>query len=302
MKLRGTLGMLALGAVAAVAALEGWQQFRQGDATVAQSAARGVPPPTLAGSAPLPLADRLSREWLSGEASGDPFGAREGPRPGARQAPRPFVAAAPAQAPVAAPFPYLYAGQLSLKDGKRHVYLMKGNDLVPINVGDVLDGVFKVTAIAAAEFEVVHLPSATARVIQYASLGTGSTLAQGEQAPLPTHAGTAVSSTPGSLAARAAPAVAAGPAVAGSSTGGAPVSGAPVFAGSSPASPAPSSTSSSASVRIGSVPTGQLGSFGPAAGARPLGVAPTGSGSMPVSPAPAGIMQTLPAPTGRLGV
>jgi hypothetical protein len=240
-----------------------------------------VLPPTLAGSAPLPLSGRLSREWLSGEASEDPFGARE--------APRPFVAAAPAPAPVAAPFPYLYAGQLSLKDGRRHVYLMKGNDLVPINVGDVLDGVFKVTAISAAEFEVVHLPSATARVIQYASLGTGSTLAQGEPAPLPTHAGAVVSSAPGALAA-------------GSSAEGDSAFGAPAIAGSSPASPAPSSTASSGAVRSGSVPTGQLGSSGPAAGAPPLGVAPTASGSMPGSPAPAGIMQTLPAPTGRLGV
>ena len=285
MKLRGTLGMLALGAVAAVAALEGWQQSRQGEATVAQPAARAVPLPTLAGSAPLPLADRLRREWLSGEAIGELFGARKAPGPGAREASRPLVAAA---APVAAPFPYLYAGQLSLKDGKRHVYLMKGNDLVPINVGDVLDGVFKVTAIAAAEFEVVHLPSATARVIQYASLGTGSTLAQGEPAPLPTHASTAVSSAPGSLAA-------------GSSTGGAAVFGAPVIAGSSPASPAPSSASSSESVRSGPVPTGQLGASGPA-GAPRLGVVPPASGSMPTLPAPAGIMQTLPAPTGRLGV
>jgi len=305
MKLRGTLGMLALGAVAAVAALEGWQQSRQGEATVAQPAARAVPLPTLAGSAPLPLADRLRREWLSGEAIGELFGARKAPGPGAREASRPLVAAA---APVAAPFPYLYAGQLSLKDGKRHVYLMKGNDLVPINVGDVLDGVFKVTAIAAAEFEVVHLPSATARVIQYASLGTGSTLAQGEPAPLPTHASTAVSSTPGSLAARAAPTVAAGSAAAGSGTGGAAVFGAPGFAGRSPASPAPSSASpapssasSSESVRSGPVPTGQLGASGPA-GAPRLGVVPPASGSMPTLPAPAGIMQTLPAPTGRLGV
>ena len=286
MRLKGTLGMLALGAVAAVAALEGWQQSRQRDATVAQPAARAVPPPTLAGDALLPLADQLRREWLSGEAIGEPFGARKAPGPGAHEASRPLVAAA---APVSAPFPYLYAGQLSVKDGKRHVYLMKGNDLVPINVGDVLDGVFKVTAIAAAEFEVVHLPSATARVIQYASLGTGSTLAQGEPAPLPTHAGAAVSSTPGSLAA-------------GSGTGGGAVFGAPVFAGTSPASPAPPSTSSSESVRIGSVPTGQLGSSGPAGGAPRLGVAPSASGSMPVSPAPSGIMQTLPAPTGRLGV
>ncbi len=296
MRLKGTLGMLALGAVAAVAALEGWQQSRQRDATVAQPAARAVPPPTLAGDAPLPLADRLRREWLSGEAIGEPFGARKAPGPGAHEASRPLVAAA---APVSAPFPYLYAGQLSVKDGKRHVYLMKGNDLVPINVGDVLDGVFKVTAIAAAEFEVVHLPSATARVIQYASLGTGSTLAQGEPAPLPTHAGAAVSSTPGSLAARRRRSR-------GPQQGPAPEaprsSALPVFAGTSPASPAPPSTSSSESVRIGSVPTGQLGSSGPAAGAPRLGVAPSASGSMPVSPAPSGIMQTLPAPTGRLGV
>ena len=279
MRLNGTLGMLALGAVAAVAALAGWQQSRQGDATVAQSAARGVPSTTLAGDAPLPLPDRLRREGLSGEAVGDPFGAREAPRPGPRVAPRPFVAAAAPPAPVAAPFPYRYAGQLSLKDGTRHVYLMKGNDLVPIKVGDVLDGVFKVTAIAAAEFDVVHLPSATARVIQYASLGTGSTLAQGEPAPLPTYASTAVSSTDGAA-----------------------VFGTPLFAGSSPASSAPSSTSLSGSVRSGAVATGQLGSSGPAAGAPPLGVAPAASSSMPMSPAPAGIMQTLPTPTGRLGV
>ena len=302
MRLNGTLGMLALGALAAVAALAGWQQSRQGDATVAQPAARAVPSTTLAGDAPLPLPDRLRREGLSGDAVGDPFGARESPRPGPRVAPRPIVAAAAPPAPVAAPFPYRYAGQLSLKDGARHVYLMKGNDLVPIKVGDVLDGVFKVTAIAAAEFDVVHLPSATARVIQYASLDTGSALAQGEPAPLPTHASTAVSSTPGSLAARAAAAVAAGSAAAGSSTDGAAVFGTPLFAGTSPASSAPSSTSLSGSVRSGPVATGQLGSSGPAAGAPPLGVAPAASSSMPMSPAPAGIMQTLPAPTGRMGV
>jgi len=290
MRLNGTLGMLALGAVAAVAALAGWQQSRQGDATVAQPAARAVPPATRAGDARLPLADRLGREWLSREAIGDPFGAREAPRPGAREAPKPFVATAPAPAPMAAPFPYRYAGQFSLADGKRHVYLMKGNDLFLINVGDVLDGGFKVTAIAEDALEVLHVPSSIATLMQFSSFA--GLAADGPSPGAPDQSSAPPVATMSTSPATAQPA-------AGSRPGAGP--GYPVgnIAGAGGIRTVPAA--GPASVTAGSVPQGQMGFPGPAAGAAPLGAAPAGSGSMPVLPAPVGVMRSLPPPTGRLG-
>lgn len=283
---RSTIALLVLGALAAVVAVD--MSRDQGAASDAPRNSRGAASVTASRDASADLAGRLKRERLSADLIGEPFVGREAPSAAAVQVP---------SGPP--PFPYRYAGQFRIEDGGWRVYLLKGNDLVLIKVGDVLEGSFKVTAIGTEEFEVVHLPSAKTLVLQYASLGTGSTLAQGESAPLPTNTSVTGSSTPGSLAGRAA---AAGAGDAGSANQGAALFGAPGFAGSPPAPLAPSSSSSSGSVRSGPVPSGQLGSSVPGAGAPRLGVTPSGPSSMPMSPAPAGVMQTLPAPTGRLGV
>lgn len=230
------------------------------------------------------------RERLAGELIGDPFAGREA----VRQA-----AAAPAAPPaVAPPFPYRYAGQFRIDDGGWRVYLLKGTELVAIKVGDMLEGSFKVMAIGTEELEVLHVPSAETLVISYADLGTGSSLAQGAGTPqvLP---GAAGSSSAGSHAARQAPE--AGSPVGTGSQSAAIVGGA-ALAGARPALGTAATAGTSASVRTGAVPTGQLGTAGPSAGAPRLGVAPAASSSMPMSPAPAGVMQTLPAPSGRLGM
>ncbi len=285
---RSSLALLVLGVLAAAVAVD--MSRDEGVAPDAPRAGRGTAPAT--GDASIDMAGRLRRERLSADVIGEPFAGREAPRAAA-------AAPVPAGPP---PFPYRYAGQFRIDDGGWRVYLLKGNELVLIKVGDVLEGAFKVTAIGAEEFEIVHLPSATTRVLQYASLGTGSALAQSEPLPSTAHARTAVSGTSDLPVTRAASAAASASASAGMTSQGAAIVGAPGFAGTPPASPAPSSTTSSGSVTSGSVPRGQLGTSGPAAGAPRLGVAPPASNSMPMSPAPSGTMQTLPAPTGRLGV
>jgi hypothetical protein len=235
------------------------------------------------------LVGRLKRERLRGEVTGDPFAGREPARPSTG------ASAAPAGPP---PFNYRYAGQFRIDDGGWRVYLLKGNDMVLIKVGDMLDGSYKVTAVNAEEFEIVHLPTSTKRVIEYGTLGTGSTFAQGEpsqQAPV----ASTVSSAPDFPSTRQTPAASS---LAGAGAQGPAVMGGPGFAGTAPALAATAGSGSSTSVVTGSVPTGQLGSAGPSASAPRLGVAPAASSSMPMSPAPAGIMQTLPAPTGRLGI
>jgi hypothetical protein len=285
--------MLVIGAVSAVAALEAWQQWREGAPALAQPVTRVFAPVSQTNESAMPFAGRLARQRLSGEVVGEPFGARE--------APRATVAAPPPVAPVAAPFPYRYAGQLDLDDGKKRVYLIKGNDLVLINVGDVLDGVFKVTAISEDSLEVLHVPTAIATQMQFSAMvadapGTGTASQASVQASYTPQATSGAPSGPGQGAAGLRPGETPAPFV-GSGIGGAPVI---------PTAPGPASAASAgagvAAVTTGSVPTGRLGSPGPTAGATPLGVAPSGSGSMPMLPAPVGVMRTLPPPTGRLGI
>ena len=160
MRLKGLLGLLALGAVAA--AVFEWNQA--GDGAVAPAPARGAARLAEPRDAELRLAQRLKRERMSGDVTGEPFGAREAPR----QATAPT--AAPPLAPLAAPFPYRYAGQLSVDRGERRVYLTKGSELILVKLGDVLDGEFRVTAVGADALEVRHVGSNVATLVQYMRL------------------------------------------------------------------------------------------------------------------------------------
>jgi hypothetical protein len=292
MSRKGTIALLVIGAVSAVAVLELWQQSRKEEAALAQPVARNPSAATPTRDDTSIFTGRLVRERLSGEVTGEPFGAREAPR---------AIAAPPPPAPVAAPFPYRYAGQLSFEDGKRRVYLAKGNEFVLINTGDVLDGVFKVTAIAKDALEVLHVPTAIATRMQYSAMsadapGTGAATQPSVQASSTPQATSGTPSGPGQGAAGLRPGETPSPFI-GSGIGSAPVI--PTALGPAPAASAGASV---ADIATGSVPTGRLGSPGPTAGATPLGVAPSGSGSMPMLPAPVGVMRTLPPPTGRLGL
>jgi hypothetical protein len=290
MSSRSTIALLVLGGLAAAVAV---------DIVREKPAAVGVPIAERGASArsgeresPMDLAAALRRERFASELAGDPFAGREVQR-------SPAAVTAPPPGPP--PFAYRYGGQFRIDTGGWRVYLLKGNDLVAIHVGDVLEGSYKVMAIGAEEFEVVHLPSSTKRVLQYSSLGTGSALAQGDHAPLAPQEGAARSGVAAAQAAFSGPGPAAEGRVAATSsaTGSGALVGVPMTSG---VGTSPRATSSSTSVTGGAVPSGTLGASAPAASAPRLGVAPPASGSMPMSPAPAGTMQTLPAPTGRLGV
>ena len=292
-QLKSPLALLAFGAVTAVVALEAWQGMRVASDEMVQPAARVAARSGQTQDSGPRVPERPIRERLSSEVIGEPFGVREPPRP--------VAASASPPAPVAAPFPYRYGGQLSLDDGKRRVYLTKGNDLLMIQVGDILDGVFKVTRIDEDALEVLHVPSSIATLMQYSAMIADAAAPAASRAG----AGQVIALSPTSQGSVASAAVA--PQVSGTGTiadpfVGAGVVGAPAVTGTAPTAPSLSSPGGSAAVTTGTVPQGRLGTVGPATGAPQLGVAPSGSNSMPLGPAPVGIMRTLPPPTGRLGI
>ena len=166
MRLRLLLGLLALGVVAAVL-LDGGQPALEG-AQVPAAVRNAQEAPT----ADLRLADRLKREKMPEKVIGEPFGALVPPAP-----PRPVAVARAPAAPVAIPFPYRYAGQISLPSGETQVYLTKGSDLLLVKAGDVLEGVFRVTSVGEEALEVVHVATQVATLLQYTSLSADSSVA-----------------------------------------------------------------------------------------------------------------------------
>ena len=121
---RSTVALLALAALAAAVAVD--MSRDQGAAPDAPRTARGAAPASRDASADL--AGRLKWERLSADLIGEPFVGREAPSAAAVRVP---------SGPP--PFPYRYAGQFRIEDGGWRVYLLKGNDLVLIKVGDVLE-------------------------------------------------------------------------------------------------------------------------------------------------------------------
>jgi hypothetical protein len=85
-----------------------------------------------------------------GKPGADLFGTRSW------QPPPPKVAAAPA-VPVAPPMPYRFAGKL-VQDGKLQIFVAKDDAVLPIRVGDTLDGAYRVEAIGEAQITLLYLP------------------------------------------------------------------------------------------------------------------------------------------------
>jgi hypothetical protein len=167
MRLRLLLGLLALGVIAAVL-LESGQPADEG--APAPAAARSSSKADEPRAADLRLAERLQREKISEKVIGEPFGAPPPP-------PRPAAATARARAPVApmaTPFPYRYAGQISLPGGETQVYLTKGSELLLVKAGDVLEGEFRVTSVGEEALEVLHVATQVATLLQYTSLNADS--------------------------------------------------------------------------------------------------------------------------------
>jgi hypothetical protein len=121
-----------------------------------------VAAPRASSTGPLELPERrgLSR------ARGELFGAPPAPAP---QPQKPAVATAAAPAPqVAPPVPYRFAGRV-LRGAEEEVLVSKGDLVLPVKIGDTLDGLYRVEAIGADRIELLYLPLGTRQGIAVSS-------------------------------------------------------------------------------------------------------------------------------------
>lgn len=97
----------------------------------------------------------LPRRDPLGKAKQDIFGFQTWqppPPPPPKLAPAP-----PPPPPVPPPNPYRFAGRF-LQDGQTQVFLTRGEYPVPIKVGDVLDGSYRIDAISGASIALTYVP------------------------------------------------------------------------------------------------------------------------------------------------
>lgn len=114
-----------------------------------RSGVSALPADGYSASANRYLIDRA--EWIG--ASADPFVPKQPPVQPPAIAPLP-----PPPKPVAPPLPYRYFGRMTAPDGTAPVFLAKDNQIVPIKVGDTLDGTYKVESVTDGQIVLVFLP------------------------------------------------------------------------------------------------------------------------------------------------
>jgi hypothetical protein len=131
------------------------QPARQPGVAVAQNPGAETRAPK---AAPVERLDVPERRGLS-RAQGELFAAPPppAPKPAAKKAPPPAPVAV---APVAPPMPYRYAGKV-VKDSEAEILIAKGDVVLPVKVGDTIDGQYKVEAISGERIDLVYLPLGT---------------------------------------------------------------------------------------------------------------------------------------------
>jgi hypothetical protein len=102
-----------------------------------------------------------ARPRLSGEVRRDLFA---GPPPAVRHAP------AVVPKPEAPAFPYRYAGRFEERGGAPRMFLQKGNELVAIEQGEMLDGAWRIDAVSAERIDVTFVPGEQQLSMTLASL------------------------------------------------------------------------------------------------------------------------------------
>ena len=114
------------------------------------------PPPAPAANAPdLPQRERVERSTAK-----DPFAAHgwvAAPRPPRRVAPPP-PAPVPVPAPVAPPIPYRFVGMIEEKSARPAAFLARGEALLVVHVGDVLENTYRIESFGPGEVVVTYLP------------------------------------------------------------------------------------------------------------------------------------------------
>jgi hypothetical protein len=235
----------------------------------------------------------LGHARLSDEVVGKPFASDSWATSAAPAARKPNEAAEPP------PFGYAYGGRFEDSAGA-HVYLMRGNDLIPVKRGDKLDGGYEVVGIEGGRIDLIWLPGKRKVTLELSSLvgpaapgsptasarGVGATVAALEQS----QTGNTSNRSPASDGGQAA------------LVGAVPFAGAVPAASSGQAAGVSPGTAVAASggAALGSVParSGVLGTL--PANLPAIGTAPRGTG-MTMLPTPTSPMPILPAPSGKLG-
>jgi hypothetical protein len=152
--------LLLIGAVIAVVAMVAYEPARE-SAKGAVSEAQ-APAGTVRAHA-APALEVPAKRGL-GKVRGELFGAPPPP-------PQPVVVAA-APTPVVAvapPLPYRFAGRVR-KGAEEEFLVSKGELIIPVRAGDVLDGSYRVVAAKADGIELVYLPLNTAERIAVSSV------------------------------------------------------------------------------------------------------------------------------------
>jgi hypothetical protein len=131
--------------------------------------------PTAAPSVASAGADRASetpelpaRERLAQGSRRDPFAPRGWlPPPPKRVAPKvePPPPPPPPPPPTAPPVPFKFIGQLEDRNAKPAVFLTKGDSLLVVHVGDVLESTYRVESFTSKEVVVTYLPLKERQVI-----------------------------------------------------------------------------------------------------------------------------------------
>jgi Cohesin domain len=120
------------------------------------------------------------------------------PKPVAKKAQQPAPVAA---TPVAPPVPYRFAGKI-ITGSEEEVFVSKGDAVVPVKVGDTLDGMYKVESISAERIEIVYLPLGTRdRIVVSSALDTEPAQTPRAAAPAAAPAATVGASASGATSA-----------------------------------------------------------------------------------------------------
>jgi hypothetical protein len=277
-----TILALAVAASAAAVSLSGWSEPRDGD-----RAAKAKPGAASASAQPAkqasPQSLTFSRPPLSAQAQGKLFG---GAKP--KRAPAKAAKATPAaaQPPVTPPFPYKYAGRYDAGRGE-HVFLQKGDELIEIKPGKMLDGVWRVDALHGDRIDVSFVPGAQQLSMTFASLTSDPSQDRLAASPgvspgraVQPDAAPATSPNPrrAQLAART-ETMTFGAMGLPASAGRAQTDARRGFAAPITASTAPQSASAGPG-NSAPVPAGRLGTDAPASGSMPTGGAPTPTGKL----------------------
>lgn len=61
--------------------------------------------------------------------------------------------------PSAPSFPYEFLGRMIDVNGNALTFLMRNGDLIPVKVGEVLDGIYRIDAVDAQQIRITFLPS-----------------------------------------------------------------------------------------------------------------------------------------------